>query len=153
MLKERDQHIPRDRAKIRPDVCISYPADLAPFYPEGQGIKRIVRPTPRSEPVTETKKLHLVNRCEDHIHNRLLDDLVLQRRDPERSCPAVRFGYLYPPNRRRPARSPRVSLSAFTAIMLSTVRSYALEDGLRVFWGTLSDMPEPLCHIAREWVP
>ena len=108
MLEERDQPIPRDRVKIRLDVCINYPADLAPFYPEGQGIKRIVRPTPRSEPVTETKKLHLVNRCQDHIHNRLLDDLVLQRRDPERSCPAVRFGYLYPPNRRRPVRSPAV---------------------------------------------
>ena len=108
MLKERDQPIPRDCVKIRPDVCIDYPADLAPLYPEGQGVERIVRPPPRSEPVTETKKLHLVNRCQDHIHNRLLDDLVLQRRDPERSCPAVRLGYLYPPNRRRPVRSPSV---------------------------------------------
>ena len=67
-----------------------------------------MRPPPRSEPVTEAKKLHLVNRCQDHIHNRLLDDLVLQRRDPERSCSAVRLGYLYPPNRRRPVRSPVV---------------------------------------------
>ena len=111
MLKERDQPIPRDCVEVRPDVCIDYPADLAPFYPEGQGVERIVRPPPRSEPVTETKKLHLVNRCQDHIHNRLLDDLVLQRRDPERSCPAVRLGYLYPPNRRRPVRSPCVQAS------------------------------------------
>ena len=67
-----------------------------------------MRPPPRSEPVAEAKKLHLVNRRQDHIHNRLLDDLVLQRRDPERPCPAVRLGYLYPPNRRRPVRSPSV---------------------------------------------
>ena len=67
-----------------------------------------MRPPPRSEPVAEAKKHHLVDRCQDHIHNRLLDDLVLQRRDPERSCPPVRLGYLYPPNRRRPARSPSV---------------------------------------------
>ena len=67
-----------------------------------------MRPPPRSEPVAEAKKHHLVDRCQDHIHNRLLDDLVLQRRDPERSCPPVRLGYLYPPNRRRPVRSPSV---------------------------------------------
>ena len=44
VLKERDQPIPRDRVKIRPEVCIDYPADLAPLYPEGQGVERIVRP-------------------------------------------------------------------------------------------------------------
>ncbi len=76
--------------------------------PKARASSASCAPPPRSEPVTETKKLHLVNRCQDHIHNRLLDDLVLQRRDPERSCPAVRLGYLYPPNRRRPVRSPSV---------------------------------------------
>ena len=54
----------------------------------------------------------------------------------------------------RQVAASRVSLSAFTAIMLSTVRpcamTYSLEDGLRIFGGTLSDMLEPLRHIARE---
>ena len=89
--------------------AVGYPADLAPFYPEGQGIERIVRAPPRSEPVAEAKKLHLVDRCQDHIHNRFLDDLVLQRRDPRSGrVPPLRLGYLYPPNRRRPVRSPAV---------------------------------------------
>ena len=74
--------------------------------PKARASSASCAPRPRSEPVAEAKKLHLVNRCQDHIHNRLLDDLVLQRRDPERSCSAVRLRYLYPPNRRRPVRSP-----------------------------------------------
>ncbi len=64
-----------------------------------------MRPSARSEPVAEPKEFHLVNRCQDHVHNRLLDNLVLQSGDPERSCPAVRLGYLNPPNRQRPVRS------------------------------------------------
>ena len=43
------------------------------------------------------------------------------------------------------------------AIEVSTGRPYAMiyrrEDGLRVFGGTLSDVPDPLRQITREWVP
>lgn len=43
------------------------------------------------------------------------------------------------------------------AIEVSTGRPYAMiydpEDDLRVFGGALSDLPEPLRDIAREWVP
>ena len=52
-----------------------------PCNPESQGVKRIVRPAPRSEPVAEPEKLRLVNRRQDYIHYRLLDDLVLQGSD------------------------------------------------------------------------
>ncbi len=111
VLKERNQPIPRDGVKIRLQIRVDDPVDLAPFDPEGQGIERIVRTATRPEPVTETKKLRLINWRQDHIHNRFLDDLVLQCRDPERSYPAVRLGYLYPPDRRRPVRSSAVQAS------------------------------------------
>ena len=111
VLKEREQPVPRDRVEVRPQFRVDNPTDLTPFNPDGQSVECIMRPAPRTEPVAETKKLHLVDRCQDHVHNRLLDDLVLQRCDPERSCSAVGLGYLYPPHRRRPVRSPAMQAS------------------------------------------
>ena len=46
---------------------------------------------------------------------------------------------------------------AAIAIELTTGRPFAViysrEDGIRVFGGALSDAPEPLRNIARDWVP
>ena len=78
---------------------------VPPFYPESQGVKRIMRPAPRSEPVAVPEKFRLVNRRQDDSHYRLLDDLVFQGDNAERSCPTVRFGYCNPSRRQRPIRS------------------------------------------------
>ena len=45
-------------------------------------------------------------RHQNRVRHRLLDDLVLQCGDAERSCSAVRLGYFHPPNRRRAVRPP-----------------------------------------------
>src|SRR5215470_10970179 len=45
---------------------------------------------PWSEPIRETPKVLLVNLIEDRDHG-LLNNLVLQRRDPERPSPTIRF--------------------------------------------------------------
>ena len=83
-----------------------------------------MRPSARSEPVAEAKKLRLVNRRQDHIHNRFLDDLILQRSDPERSCPAVRLGYLNPPDGRRPVCSSAVK--AAVKVEQSLIQPFAI---------------------------
>ena len=95
----------REPVEERPNVRIDYPVDLAPFYPESQGVKRIMRPAPRPEPIAEPEKFRLVKRRQDDIHYRLLDNLVFQGGNAERSRPAVRFGYFNPPRRQRPIRS------------------------------------------------
>ena len=64
-----------------------------------------MRPTSRSEPVAEPEKCRLVDRRQDNIHHHLLDDLVFDGGNAERSRPAVRFGYFDPSRRQRPIRS------------------------------------------------
>ena len=97
VLKEPDQPVPVDSVEVRPDVCIDYPVDFPPVHPESQGIERIMRPTPGSEPIAEPEELRLENRQKDGLRHRLLDDLVLQCGDAQRSCSPVRLRYLYPP--------------------------------------------------------
>ena len=79
-----------------------------------------MRPAPRSEPVAEPEKFRLVNRRQDNIHYRLLDDLVFQGDNAERSCPAVRFGYFDPSRRQRPIRS---GMYAFVQVEQSLFQS------------------------------
>ena len=103
-------HEPKKPASINlvevgPNVRIGYPVDLAPFYPECQGIERIVRTTPGSEPIAEPEELRLEYRHKDGLSHRRLDDLVLQCSDAQRSCSPVRLRYLHPPGRKRPVPS------------------------------------------------
>ena len=105
MLKEPDQPVPRDGIEEPLDVTVDHLVDLPPVDGDGERVKRIVRSAPRSEPVAEAEEGRLVNRRQDDLRHRLLDDFVLQRGNAERSCPAVRLGYLHPPDRRRPVRS------------------------------------------------
>ncbi len=97
VLQEPDHPVPVDPVEIRPDIRIDYPSDLAPIDPESQGIERIMCSTPGPEPIAESEELRLVNRQKDGLSHRLLDDLVFQRCDAQRSCSPVRFGYFYPP--------------------------------------------------------
>ena len=64
-----------------------------------------MRAAPRPEPVREPEEVFLVDRAQ-HCGRRPLDDLVLERRDRERSLPPIRLGYVDPPGGLRPVRSP-----------------------------------------------
>src|SRR5215469_4866419 len=48
---------------------------------------------PRAKAIREAEKVFLVNLVEDGDHS-LLDNLVLQRRDPQRTLPSVCFLYI-----------------------------------------------------------
>ena len=105
-LQERHQLLPVDALEVLADVHLHDPADLAPVHRVGQRVQCVVRRTPRPEPVAEAVELRLVDRIQDLLHHRSLDDLVLQRRDTERPYAPVRLGYLDPPHGFRPVRSP-----------------------------------------------
>ena len=105
-LQKRHQPPPVDAAEELPDVHLDNPADLAPFDRVGQCVQRVMRRTPRPEAMREAVVARFVNRVHKIVHHRPLNDLVLQRDDTERPYSPVRLGYLYPPHRLRPIRSP-----------------------------------------------
>src|ERR1043166_9182857 len=73
-----------------PDIAVQNPVHLLPRDRDVQCVQRLMLAAPRSEPIRETPKVLLVNLIEDGDHG-LLNNLVLQRRDPEWPWPAVRF--------------------------------------------------------------
>ena len=86
MFEEPDQPVPRDMVEKSADICVNYPIDLAPFSPDRERVKRIVRPPPGPEPVAEPQELRLIYRRQDGLRHGLLNNLVLYGRDAERSC-------------------------------------------------------------------
>jgi hypothetical protein len=64
-----------------------------------------MRTAPRTKPVAEAPKVHLVYLIQDGHHG-LLNDLVLQCRDADRTLPSVPLRDIYPPRCLRPVRSP-----------------------------------------------
>src|SRR6266545_5750886 len=78
------------------DVSVEYPVHLPRLDPDRQRTQRIMRASPRPEPIRETEKVHLVDGAQ-HLDDGPLDDLVLQRGDTERPQPPVRLGDVHPP--------------------------------------------------------
>ncbi len=99
---------PLQPALIKPgeevaDVRVEHEVHLLATDPDRERVQRIMRAAPGSEPVRETKKIRLINSVQ-HLDHRPLQDLVLQRSDPERPKPPVRFRDEHPPSRLRPIR-------------------------------------------------
>ena len=68
------------------DVGVHYPVHLRAGNPDSQGVQRIVLTASGSEPVREPQEIFLVD-CIQHLHNSTLNDLILQRGDPQRLLP------------------------------------------------------------------
>ncbi len=78
---------------------------------------------PSPEPVRESQEVLLVD-CVEHLHHRPLDDLVLQRSDPERPQPPIGLWDPHPTNRHRPERAavhPRVQILQIALQVLSVL--------------------------------
>jgi hypothetical protein len=80
-LDELDQLFRRNVIEKAFPIQIENPAHRLPLDRHIQRIQRHMLPTPRSEPVTEPPKILFLYRVEDPNHG-LLDDLILQRRNP-----------------------------------------------------------------------
>ncbi len=69
-----------------------------------QRIQRLMRAATRPEPVRKAFEVHLINLIEDGHHG-LLNNLVLQRRDAQRTLPPVGLRYIDSPRGLCPIRS------------------------------------------------
>ena len=83
------------------DIRVQHPAHLRSLNPGRQRVQRTMRAAARPEPVGEAQEIRLEHGIE-HLHHSALDDLVLQRRHPQRAHPPVRFRYQHPPHRLGP---------------------------------------------------
>src|ERR1035437_1869386 len=83
------------------DIRVQHPAHLRSLNPGRQRVQRTMRAAARPEPVGEAREIRLEHGIE-HLHHSALDDLVLQRRHPQRAHPPVRFRYQHPPHRPGP---------------------------------------------------
>jgi hypothetical protein len=72
------------------NVCIEHPVHLLPLESDGKRIQRIMLTSLGPKPVGEADEVDLVDRVQ-HIDDRTLDDLVLQRCDAEGSLTTVRL--------------------------------------------------------------
>src|ERR1700739_3113087 len=85
-------------------VRVEYPVHLLPLDSHRQSVKRLMGAAARSKPIREALEVDLVYLIEDRHHG-LLDDLVLNSRDAQRTLPPVGLRYIDSPWRVRPVRS------------------------------------------------
>jgi len=69
-----------------------------------QRIQRLMLAAPRTKPIREAEKVFLINLAEDGDHG-LLDNFVLQRRNPEWALPPIFFLDIHSSRRCRSERS------------------------------------------------
>ncbi len=96
VLDELDQPFMADRVEEPRNIGVQYPVHLRAFDSDRQRIQRVVLAAPRPEPIREPEEVLLVDRVQ-HLDERPLDDLILQRRNAERALPAIRLRYELPP--------------------------------------------------------
>ena len=105
VLQKLDQPLMVEAGEVVAEISVEHPVHLLAHDPGSERIQRVMRATPRPEPVGKAEKVRLIDGVQ-HLHQRPLQDLVLQRSDPERPLPPVRLRYIDPPRRLRPVRAP-----------------------------------------------
>src|SRR6202521_1666896 len=94
-------HVVKEPANVR----IEHPVHSLPVETHAQRIQRLVWAAPGPEPIRKALEVHLVNLVEDG-HYGLLNNLVLQRRNAQRTLPPVWLRYVDSPRGLCPIRSP-----------------------------------------------
>jgi hypothetical protein len=112
-----------------------------------QRVQRLMLATPRTEAVRETEKVFLVYLIEDGDHG-LLDDLVLQRRNPQRALPPIGLPDVYPSRSLGPvcaAMHPTMQANkAFLQIGLILLPLYAVDSGASFSLEGIKAFPQPI---------
>ena len=72
------------------DVGVQYPVHRLALDADRERVQRIMLSPSGPKPVGEAEEVRLVDRIENLDHG-ALDNLILQRRDPQRPLPAIRF--------------------------------------------------------------
>src|ERR1700674_3062690 len=91
------------------DIRIEHPVHLSPVNPGVESVQRIVLAAPRTESIGEAKEILLVDGLQN-VHDRLLDDLVLQTENAEWPLGAVRLRDVCPSGGARPIAAPMHSI-------------------------------------------
>src|ERR1700733_7872339 len=100
MFDEPQEPIAGQIVEKAPDVTVQNPVHLLPRDPDVQRIQRLMLAAPWPKTIRETPKILFINLIEDRDHG-LLDNFVLQCRDPKWPLPAIRFRNVYPSRRLR----------------------------------------------------
>src|SRR5882724_6018162 len=103
-------------------VQIEHPVHFSRQQSRVQSIQRLMLAPPWSEPVRKTEKVRFIDGVQ-HLDRRTLDDLVLQRRDSERSLPSVGLRDKHSTHRLRSVRS---SLQPFGKILEVSLQRLAV---------------------------
>ena len=105
VLQELHQPLMVKAGEVVAEISVEHPVHLLAHDPGSERIQRVMRAAARPEPVREAEKVRFVYGVQ-HLDQRPLKDLVLQRSDPERPLPPVWLWYVHPPRRPRPVRAP-----------------------------------------------
>jgi hypothetical protein len=117
VLEEPDQPLVRQPIEKAAHVQVQHPVHTSLVESTVQGVQRFVLAASWPEPVREAEEVGFVDGVE-HLHRRSLDELVLKRRDAERSLPPVRLGDVHPTHRLGPVRSALQSMGEALEIIL-----------------------------------
>ena len=88
MLDKLDCPFVRQIVEKTSNVCVEHPVHSLTLDSHCQRVQRLMRVATWPEPIREAFEVHLVNLIEDGHHG-LLNNLVLQRRDAQRTLPPV----------------------------------------------------------------
>lgn len=129
----------------RKRVQIENPVHSLAHDPHPQRVQCICLAAPRPESVAEAQKVLLPDLVENRSH-RVLDDFVLQRRDPQWSLPPI--GFWYPDSARRlrmirPAMdSPMQVAQARLQVLSILLPRHPIHSRRRLFLQTVVALPE-----------
>src|SRR6266566_749848 len=91
-------------SKKAADVHLEHPVHLLGQHSGVERIQRMMRAAPGPEAVREAEEVGLVDGIQ-HLDRGALEQLIFQRRHPERPLPPVGLGDVHPPYRLGPIRS------------------------------------------------
>ena len=132
MLDELDKPAFVEVIEKSSNVCVKNVAHLLVSQRVRQRVQRLMLASPRAETIRETEKVFLVYLIEDGDHG-LLDDLVLQRRNPQWPLPPIGLLDVNPSRWLGPvsaAMHPAVQVNqVFLQIGLILPPDYAIDPG------------------------
>src|ERR1700686_2411194 len=148
MLQKLDEPLLAHRVEERSDVGVQYPVHLCAGDPDHERIHRIVRAASSPEPVREPEEIFLVDRAQ-HRSRGPGDDLVLKGGDRDRALPTIRFGYVNPPRRQCPIRSPIDACMQVLKIALKVLLVVPTCQPIHSSCSSLLEFRECLCEMVN----
>ncbi len=117
VLDKLDQPTVVDGIEKATEVQIEHPVHLFRHHSVAERLQRLMRAAPGPEPIRKPQEVSLVDGVE-HLDRGALDQLIFQRRHPERSLPPVGLGDVHPTHRLGPVRSTLEPIGKLAEIVL-----------------------------------